>query len=78
MQRSSITNKLSADDVALISVSEARPISEPLESDWEERAQLDITLNYIYSDVSVIESIESVDVEGSVNGYDNTLNITDN
>lgn len=50
--------------LGLIRRSEVREISEPLENGWEERAQFDIFLSAVGTDVDLVRSIESVDMAG--------------
>jgi hypothetical protein len=50
--------------LGLIRRSDIREISEPLENGWEERAQLDIFLSAVGTDVDLVRSIESVDMAG--------------
>ena len=50
--------------LGLIRRSDVREISEPLENGWEERAQLDIFLSAVGTDVDLVRSIESVDMAG--------------
>ena len=78
MERDSIINFFAAEKVGILSFSEVREISEPLESGWEIRAQFDLTLNHVVEDVSIIERIKSVEIYGSINGYDMGISVTEN
>ena len=63
--RQSILDTLRAATVGLIQRSAIRDISEVLESTWEQRAQFDLTLSAIGTDVDIITSILSVNITGS-------------
>lgn len=51
--------------------SEVREISESFASGWEERSQFDIVLHAVGSDTDIINSIQSVEIDGSYesNGF---------
>lgn len=61
-------------DLGLVSRSEVREISEPLENGWEERAQLDIVLSAVGTDSDIIKSILSVDMAGQYQFHGLTYN----
>lgn len=60
--RESIQELFRTAKVGLVSRSEVREISEPLENGWEERAQFDIVLSAIGADSDIVKSILSVDM----------------
>lgn len=60
--RESVQTLLHAAGLGLIRRSEVREIFEPLENGWEERAQFDIFLSAVGTDVDLVKSIESVDM----------------
>lgn len=62
--RESIQSLFREAGIGLIRRSEIREISEPLENGWEERAQFDIFLSAVGTDVDLVRSIESVDMAG--------------
>jgi len=61
-KRESIQEMLKEATLGLIAISDVREISEPLETGWEERAQFDITLNFVGSDEDIISAITSLDI----------------
>ena len=61
-KRDSIQEMLKEATLGLIAISDVREISEPLETGWEERAQFDITLNFVGSDEDIISAITSLDI----------------
>ena len=62
--RESIQDLFRQANIGLIKRSEVRAISEALENGWEERAQFDIFLSIVGTDIDLIESIGSVDIAG--------------
>ncbi len=64
LRRQSIVEIFSSAGIGLGAVSDIRNIPEPISDGWEERAQMDIDLNYIDSDSDIIASILSVDMAG--------------
>lgn len=60
--RESIQDLFRSAKLGLVRRSEAREISEPFESGFEERAQFDIVLSAIGSDSDIIRSIASIDI----------------
>lgn len=64
MVRYSIGDILRAANFGLVSRSDVRDISEPLENGWEERAQLDIVLSALGTDEEIISSIQTVSISG--------------
>lgn len=72
--RESIQQLFSAAGLGLISRSEVREISEPLENGWEERAQFDIVLSAVGTDSDIIRSILSVDMAGQYQIHGLTYN----
>ena len=62
--RQSVIEILSASGIGLVSRSQVRDISEPLENGWEERAQFDIVLSAVGTDVSIVRSILTVSIDG--------------
>lgn len=64
MIRTSIRDTLRASNLGIISRTEVREISEQLENGWEERAQLDIVLSAVGTDIDIVTSIEAAVVSG--------------
>lgn len=62
--RFSIGDILRAANLGLVTRSEVRDISEPLENGWEERAQLDMVLSALGTDEEIVRSIQSVSISG--------------
>lgn len=62
--RESVQDLFKASQLGLVSRSDVREISEPLENGWEERAQLDIVLSAVGTDTDIIRSILAVDISG--------------
>jgi len=60
--RESVQDLFRSAKLGLVRRSEVREISEPLESGFEERAQLDIVLSAIGTDTDIIRSIETIDI----------------
>ena len=62
--RESIRELFGLAGLGLTRRSEVREISETLETSWEERAQLDIFLSSVSTDVDIVRSIASIDIAG--------------
>lgn len=74
--RESVLGMLRAADMGLVSRSVVRDISEVLESNWERRAQLDVTLSAVGTDEDIINSILSVSIEGEFQTSGGSIPIT--
>ena len=72
--RESIQSLFSEANVGLIRRSEVREISEALKNGWEERAQFDIFLSAVGTDVDIIESIDTLDIAGEFQARGLTYN----
>lgn len=72
--RESIQSLFRQAGIGLIKRSEVREISEPLENGWEERAQFDIFLSAVGTDVDLIESIGSIDIASEFQSRNLTYN----
>lgn len=64
LARESISSLFSLANIGLGKRSMVREISINLEGAWEERAQFDITLNTVGTDLDIVESIGSIDISG--------------
>lgn len=64
--RETILGKMKAANIGLVSKADVRELSEALDSEWEERAQLDIELNLIGSDEDIVEAITAISIGGEV------------
>ncbi len=62
--RQSVLSTLRAAKVGMVDRSEVRDVSEVLESDWERRAQFDLTLSAVGTDIDIINSILIVSIDG--------------
>ena len=62
--RSSILSIFNGADIGLVSRTEVKDLSEPLEDGFEKRAQFDIVLSAIGTDTDIVRAIESVTISG--------------
>lgn len=62
--RQSILDMLRAANMGLVNRTEVRDLSEVLESSWEQRAQFDLTLSAVGTDIDMITSILHVSISG--------------
>lgn len=74
LKRSSINELFRSINVGLISSSEVREISEPIENGWEERSQFDIVINTVGDDSDIIAAINSVTIGSEFQTSGNTYN----
>ena len=66
--RSNINSLFKASKLALTRRSEVRHISTALEDSWEQRAQFDIILSSVNTDIEIVNCIEDVEVEAYIGG----------
>lgn len=76
LTRESSLDLLRSNDIGLISRSEVRDISVPLENGWEQRASLDVVLSFVGTDSEVIRSIQSVTINGEFQTRGKVIPIT--
>lgn len=73
--RNSIQEQFRASDLGLVSRSDVRDISEPLENGWEKRAQLDIVLSATGTDNDIVRSIQTLTIVGDFQTRDKQVPI---
>ena len=64
LSRSSVSSLFSSAGLGILRKSAVREIFEPFESSWEERAQFDIYISVVGSDVDIVRSIMTVSFSG--------------
>ena len=62
--RESVLSLFNAANIGLLSRTDVREISDPLENGWEKRAQFDIVLSAIGTDEDIVRSIETATISG--------------
>lgn len=74
LTRESIQGLFRQAGLGLTRRSEVRELTEALENGWEERAQFDIFLSAVGTDIDIVDSIGSVDIAGEYQARGLTYN----
>jgi len=69
--RESIQSILRESKIGYTSTSNIRDLSEALENGWEKRAQFDVVLNTVYSDIDIVRAINTLSINDEI--YDLTV-----